>query len=225
MAATVGIGNVSLVLLLMFAGWSGGSAGVRPHQIVASYLQCVNVTSLDLRTMLMFPLIQSELDRPGPSACAKNCSSIDRNYIFFLVHIPVFGQFADKLVCGCGNAKSLDHAPFISDSLCDLPCPLGNGSVVNASQLNSGSPSQEVIDPWLPRRPGEQQQNETTRFFGRKGTVGEVNQRRTYSSTVLTCGNGRGLLSAYQVTLKSSANVNRSLSILLLFLPILSVAL
>jgi hypothetical protein len=178
--------------------------------------------------MLIFPLSQSELDRPGPSACAANCTSIDSNYIFFLVHVPVSGQFANKLVCGCGNAKSLDYAPFISDSLCDLPCPLGNGSVVNAtsSQLSSGSTNQELVDPWLPRRPGEQQQhNETMRFFGRKGTVGEVNRRRPSITTTLTCGNGRGLLSAYQVALKSSANVNISLSTLLLFLPFLSVAL
>lgn len=222
MEASHGVGSFLLLLLLA----ASGSATEESDQIVVSYLQCVNVQSLDLRTMFLFPLNQSELDRPGPSACAANCTEIDPNYTYFLVHVPAKGQFTNKLVCGCGYAKALDNIPFLPDKLCHLPCPLGNGSsVVNAIQLSNGKPSQQVIDPWLPSRPGEQQQqhNDTARFFGGK-TVNEggttSNRRRTYSSTLMTCGNGLGFVSAYQV-MGLASSLSPAQLLFLVFLPIL----
>lgn len=133
------------------------------HQTVdyiPSYLQCVNSNLLSLRKVLVFPMNQSDLEEPGPSACAKSCLQIKENYYYFFVHVPASGHFVNKLVCGCGTVSALESVPELRDSLCNLPCPQSNNQTVDAVHLaGGGSHIVEHIQPRYPVKPGANSQN------------------------------------------------------------------
>lgn len=174
-----------------------------------SYLQCVSAKSLNSRKFLIFPINQTDLQEPGPSACAKNCLQIDPNYYYFFVHIPasesrqIGPSFVNKLVCGCGTADSLRSVPELRDSLCNLPCPLSSNQTVDAVQLTGGGDSQvvEEIQPWYPEKPSANSQNKIRLLTVPGGVSGLKNPgqiRRKPPASHRTCGNGFGFLSVYE---------------------------
>ena len=210
---TMARSRVLLLVLCFLAQWSWPAALAE-----LSYLQCVNVRSLNQRKVLVFPMNQTDLNQPGPSACAETCVKINETYIYFLVHIPASGSFTNQLVCGCGT-KGAFPIHELPDSSCNLPCPLGlNSSVefIDATRLTGGLMA--TIEPWFPLSDGP-------RFLALPGGVpaGQNNtskRRRRPPATHRTCGNGHGLLSAYEFLRSSSANNSqlKSLTLLLLML-------
>lgn len=184
-----------------------------------SYLQCVNHRSINQQKALIFPMNQTDLNQPGPSACAESCVQINETYIYFMVHVPASGDFTNQLVCGCGTrgALPLIHVP---DSSCNLPCPQGvNSSVefIDAVRLTGGSKA-ATVEPWFPER------SAGPRFLALPGGVpakqnNTSKRRRKPPATHRTCGDGQGLLSAYEfLTSRSSANNSQLKSLLALLL-------
>lgn len=211
--------RVLLLVLSCLAQWS---------RIVAlaelSYLQCVDERSLNMWKFLVFPMNQTDLNQPGPSACAENCVKINETYIYFLVHVPASGSFINQLVCGCGTRSALLPIHELPDSLCNLPCPQGLNSTVefiDAARLTGGSMA--TIEPWFPPRPNVTPQNKGPRFLALPGGVpaGQNNtskRRRRPPATHRTCGDGHGLLSAYEFLQSSSANNSQRKSLALLLM-------
>lgn len=193
-----------------------------------SYLQCVNMRSLSPRKVLVFPLNQIDLKQPGPSACAESCIQINDTYVYFLVHVPAGGSFTNKLVCGCGNAAALQSVPLLPDSSCNLPCPLGRNSTdeyIDAVQMTGGSVATGVMEPWFPDRPAVTSQSKGPRFLALPGGI-PVSQKNTTKrrsrppATHRTCGDGHGLLSAYEFSRNGYAR-NSQLKIVALLVTLL----
>lgn len=209
-----------LILLscLVVASWADDSPKL-------SYLQCVSDSSLSNKKsqkVLVFPINQTDLEEPGPSACAKNCLQIKPTYYYFFVHVPAKGSpnFINKLVCGCGNIDSLRSVPEQRDSLCNLPCPLGNNHTIDAVQLTGGD-SQVVEDQsWNPDKPNANSQNKIRLLTVPGGVAGLKNPgqiRRKPAASHRTCGNGHGFLSVYEF-LQNNAWTNNNQFPSLLFL-------
>jgi len=203
----------TLVLVLScLAQWSWAVASPE-----LSYLQCIHERSLKKQKFLVFPINQTDLNQPGPSACAESCVEINETYIYFLVHIPAIGNFTNQLVCGCGNRGALPpiHSP---DSLCNLPCPQGmNSSVEFIDVVHLTGGSTETVEPWLPEH------SKGPRFLALPGGVPATQnntsqRRRRPPATHRTCGNGQGLLSVYEFRTSSSANNSQLKSMALLLM-------
>ncbi len=179
-----------------------------------SYLQCVDFSSLSPRKVLVFPLNQTDLTKPGPTACAESCIEIDETYVYFLVHVPARGDFTNKLVCGCGFAGIFVSVQELPDSLCNLPCPLGSNSTIDVVQLTGGSVESEAtaMEPWFPDRQGATSTNKG-RFLALPGGVSGLKNpgrvRKRPPATHRTCGDGRGFISAYEFFQTSSANYSQ----------------
>ena len=192
--------------------------------IELSYLQCVDVNSLSPRKVLAFPFNQTDLTKPGPSACAESCLEIDEVYVYFLVHVPARGEFANKLVCGCGIGGALVSTQELPDSQCNLPCPQGSNSTIDAVHLTGGPAESEAAEPWFPDRHGATSTNKG-RFLALPGGVSGLKNpgriRKKPPANHRTCGNGHGLLSAYELLQTSSANNSQHLKGLVFWLLIL----
>lgn len=182
-----------------------------------SYLQCIHEKSLSLKKVLVFPLNQSDLIQPGPSACAESCIIIYDAHVYFFVHVPAKGSFTNKLVCGCGKAAALLSVPLFPDSSCNLPCPQGKNSTdefIDAVHITGGAVTSKVMEPWFPDRPDVTAQNKGPRFLALPGGIpaGQKNttkRRIRPPATHRTCGDGQGLLSVYEFSLNSSASIGQ----------------
>lgn len=191
-----------------------------------SYLQCVNANSLNPKTVLIFPLNQTELTQPGYLECTWNCVEIDINYVYFFVHVPASGIFTNQLVCGCGTSKALLSVPDLPDSSCNLPCPQGVNATIDAVYLTGGSNNKsEVIEPWLLGRPGVTSAPSKGRFFNPSEGVASTQGKRRHRPPghLRTCGDGHGLISVYEFRLNGSTSTKISIGTLVLSLLLLCV--
>ena len=105
------------------------------------------------------------------------------------------------------TTADITSPPLRRRSYINLPCPLGSNSSVefiDAARLTGGFLA--TIEPWFPFSDVPTGQNNTSK------------RRRRPSSTHRTCGDGHGLLSAYEFLRSSSANNNQLKSVALLLL-------
>ena len=171
------------------------------HLFNVRYLKCVEWQQIYSPTMLVLPLNQSLLTLPGPLACALSCKANERKdhtYTYAIMHVSAKGKFANQLVCGCGLKNILDGTSGMPDDHCEMPCPQGANATVDAVHRGREKKKKQ-------RRDVDQSLQQIRLNLPRgSGSGTSSNSKGAHRANRQTCGNGLGLLSAYEI-LRNSA--------------------